>query len=134
LLTSTSIRPRVCLTWSTIASTDSREVTSVRIPIAPLASKPAVATAVSSLTSVTTTVAPCEASFSAIALPIPWPAPVTIAILLSSDPISLQSVAWVSLVSRQKSGRERLSDPLAGDDQLHDLGGAVADLQAEHVA
>ena len=106
-----------------MASTDSREVTSARIPTEPPARASAVSLAVISLTSVTTTVAPSAASFSAMPRPMPCPAPVTMAILLSSLPM-------VVLLLRG----ELAAQHLAGDDELHDLRGAVADLQAEHVA
>ncbi len=75
LLTSTSIRPnRLRWTCSTIAATDSRDVTSARRPTARPLSPPiasAVWIAVTSLTSVTATVAPSAASFVATALPMP---------------------------------------------------------------
>src|SRR5674536_70743 len=88
LLTSTSIRPNRRFTCATITSTDSCEVTSVCMPTASPPIAIAVSLAVDSLMSVTTTVAPSAASFSAIARPMPWPAPVTIATLLSSFPTS----------------------------------------------
>src|SRR4249919_2340106 len=120
LLTNTSIRPNCRCTSPTIASTDARAVTSPGMPTPPTAA--AVSFAVTSLTSVTTTVAPSAASFSAMPRPMPCPAPVTIAIFPSNVPIV------VSL------GCELAAQLLPGDDQLHDLRGAVADLQAEHVA
>ena len=128
LLTRTSIRPNCSRTCSTMASTDSREVTSVRMPTAPPPMASAVSLAVASLMSVTTTVAPSAASFSAMPRPMPWPAPVTMAILLSSFPMAvLLRWGWCSR-------GELAAEALPGDDELHDLGGAVADLQAEHVA
>jgi len=99
-LTRTSIRPNCRRACSTIASTDSREVTSVRMPTAPPPMPCAVSFAVLSLMSVTTTVAPSAASFSAIALPMPRPAPVTIAILLSSLGMSLPPYGASSRPSR----------------------------------
>ena len=67
-----------------MASTDSREVTSVCRPSPPISS--AVSFAVTSLMSVTTTVAPSAANLTAIPRPMPCPAPVTMAILFSSFP------------------------------------------------
>ena len=90
LLTRTSIRPNCLRTCSTIASTESREVTSVRMPTAPPPMTSAVSLAVASLMSVTTTVAPSAASFAAMALPMPCPAPVTMATLFSSFPWSVR--------------------------------------------
>src|SRR3954466_10601903 len=123
LFTSTSIRPNWRRTSATIAATSSREVTSQAIPTPPTAC--AVSLAVASLMSVTATVAPSAASFSAMPRPMPCPAPVTIAIFPCSFPIFFLSVC---------SGGELATELLPRDDQLHDLGGAVADLQAEHVA
>src|SRR6478735_2673147 len=120
LLTNTSIRPNCACTCSTMASTDSRDVTSAWMPTPPTAS--AASLAVCLLTSVTTTVAPSAASFSAIPRPMPCPAPVTIAIFPSNLPI---------VVSLR---RELAAELLSGNDQLHDLRGAVADLQAQYIA
>ena len=73
----------------TLASLSVRTVTSVRMPTAPPPIASAVSFAVASLMSVTTTVAPSAASFSAIPRPMPWPAPVTMATLLSSFPMAV---------------------------------------------
>jgi hypothetical protein len=75
------------MTCATIAWTDSFEVTSALMPMALPPMAAAVWLAVVSFTSVTTTVAPSAASFCAMPRPMPWPAPVTIAILLSSFPM-----------------------------------------------
>ena len=89
LLTSTSMRPNRSVTCRTIASTDSRDVTSARMATAPAPMVSAVSLAAASLTSVTTTVAPSAAIFAAMALPMPWPAPVTTQTLSSSFPMSV---------------------------------------------
>src|SRR6478736_2958959 len=78
LLTRTSMRPNRSLTVATMAATDSRSVTSTRRPTwrstpAPPSSL-AVVTADCSSTSVTTTIAPSLASFSAMPRPMPRPA------------------------------------------------------------
>ena len=107
LLTSTSMWPNCRCTWATIASTDSREVTSAQIPTAPIPTPftaSAVSLAVASLRSVTTTVAPSAASFSAMPRPMPCPAPVTIATLLSSFPIVF-SILMGRAPGRASAGR-----------------------------
>src|SRR5664280_2332460 len=128
LLTSTSIRPNRRFTCATITSTDSCEVTSVCMPTA----SPPIATAVSlaadSLMSVTTTVAPSAASFSAIARPMPGPAPVTIATLVSSFPTSPTFPKIAASTGRSSAEQG------PGDDELGDLRGPVADLQPDDVA
>ena len=87
LLTRTSMRPNFSVTAATISATDSLLVTSTRRPMAPPPSSFAVVSADCSSMSVTTTVAPSAASFSAMPRPMPRPAPVTIATLSSSLPM-----------------------------------------------
>src|SRR4051794_40870119 len=55
--------------------------------------------------SLTTTFAPCSASSSAVARPMPWPAPVTMATLSSSSPIGCDLMAV-----RRGDGDERVTE------------------------
>src|SRR6478609_813371 len=138
LLTRTSIRPNFSVTTATMATTDSLLVTSTRRPMAPPPSSFAVVIADCSSMSVTTTVAPSVASFSAIPRPIPRPAPVTIATLSSSLPMTVSPVVSIALSFDRcwevsGSGCEGPTQFLPGNDQFHDLRGAVTDLQAQDV-
>ena len=87
LLCRMSSRPNASTVSAINRLTSSTSETSARTNAAsPPAARIAAATAVpvSSLMSETTTRAPSSAIFVAVALPIPWPAPVTIATLPSS--------------------------------------------------
>ena len=94
------MRPNCRTTRSAIACTPRQSVTSAPIATAP-GNAAAVSRAFASSRSVTTTAAPSVASFPAIALPMPWPAPVTIAILSMSLPMNGSS--QVSAYSRPDS-------------------------------
>ena len=84
-----------------MAATPARSVTSVCSPTAPPPIAAAVAAAVDPSRSVTATTAPSAASFSAIARPMPCPAPVTIAIFPSSFPMG----AFLTISGRTCGGR-----------------------------
>ena len=115
LLTSTSMRPNCACTCATMASTDSRDVTSAWMPTPPMAS--AVSFAVCSLTSVTATVAPSAASFSAMPRPMPCPAPVTIAIFL----VQLSHAFLLTgRASRRRRAPGRGTRPGTGEGEIHD--------------
>src|SRR5690606_23753578 len=137
LLTSVSMRPNRSMTASVIASTAARSVTSVAMPIESLPRAAAVSSAFAWSRSATTTVAPSAASRVAMPLPMPEAAPVTMMMRSVSAVMGSSwrgvSVLSVCAVSAPRSGRVRAAGGLPGDDELHDLGRAVADLHAQHV-
>ena len=119
LLTSTSTRP--CWSWTarTMAATPGRSVTSVCSPTAVPPIAAAVAAAVEPSRSVTATIAPSAASFSAIARPMPCPAPVTIAIFPSSVPMG----AFLRSVTRTYMRRTADDDVVAAVGEDAAVGG-----------
>src|SRR5436853_516724 len=130
LLTSTSMRPRSARTRSTMRVRSACFVTSVgsasALPPTPRTSL-AVRSPPSAFSSATTTSAPSRASSSAVARPMPWPPPVTMATLpASSLPWSLTVreyttwyllPPWTAAPTRARRGDRLQRDHARGDGQ-----------------
>src|SRR5699024_7491996 len=136
LFTRTSMRPYLSFASATMASTAVRSEMSTVTPMESLPSSAAVALAASPLRSATTTVAPSAARRGAMPLPIPCAAPVTMQMRPLSEFMGEESfsVGEVCAWRRIGLGCEFAAEVLAGDDQLHDLCGAITDLQTEDIA
>src|SRR5271156_1855051 len=107
LLTRISGVPKASRVFCTIRATEVGSVTSVgtKTACAPLATSSAdIAAPVSGLSSATTTRAPSAAKQRAVAAPMPWPAPVTIAILPFRRSTILSPIDYGSVRQHGRAG------------------------------
>src|SRR6266480_2992384 len=135
LFTRTSIRPSSARVRSAMAARSAREVTSVGTTLARRLSartSAAVRSAATRSNSAMTMSAPWRASSSAVARPMPRPAPVTMATCPSSSMNGLPSLA-PPLASRQRGERVHETPGVAHDIAIEPpLGATLLHLDAHH--